>query len=373
MIKHVLVMGMSLVIISCSGRSIPSSAEAPIIPQKTVEELAMENADVLLDQQDFTEAFKRMSLFQQSHPQSYFFEDSRLKQAKALQGLGQYHESLAITRKVIVTTLKEQPHIAALGLYISSFSYEALGDDLKTVAALRDAQKMGKHLSDEIALAEIPARLAAIYARQGRPKEAQSYLEDADKGITLVQRKRHDALSSDWLGRTFVQMGMVSTNQLSVESFDSFVQGQRWVQVYLLKALKLNDPKWSLRAQNILNSTYRDLLNVFMSVEADPKMQNSLGGDFFDLLDQAELFRPLRPELANVYEKNFFSNLTSVRQNVERVLYAPTESMSLTPESQRLNSIKREGRVRGDSYLPGEKKPSISLPSKVVPSEDPNL
>ncbi|MEK2647141.1 tetratricopeptide repeat protein [Bdellovibrio sp. BCCA] len=337
---------------------------AQIRAQKASEEAEVVNAEKVLEKARFEEARILFRDFQGRHSQSVFFQQARLGEAQSLEGLGRYQEAADLYRDIYLKTLKHQPEIAALALYRMSFAYEALGDDLKTVAALLDARRMGEHLPLEVAYAEVPARLAAAYARQNRENEALTYLNEAEKGISIVQQEKGANLRSDWLAKTYVQMGTVSTNQLSSDNFSEFVQGQKLVQVYLIKALRLNDSAWSPRALSKLQETYRDLYTQVESAK-NRETQNSLGGDLFDLLDQAELYRPMTGQKMNSYENSFFAYLSEVRKKTEKIVYGSGGTMSLTEESAKLNSLKRG--------LPQTKKRSIPLPPKVVPEEDPNL
>lgn len=359
----------------CGCSTLITSHESPEVPRlkRESEEAELINAEKFLALARFEEARVLFRDFQWRHPQSVFFQSARIGEAQALEGMGRFQEAATLDRDIYLKTLKDQPEIAAQSLYHMSFVYEALGDDMKTVAALLDAKKLADHLSIETALAEIPARLAAVYARQGRESEAVSYLSEADKGIVKVMASKGPRLQKEWLAKTYFQMGSVSTNQLSADNFDDFIRGQKWVQVYLIKSLRQDDPTWSLRAQNKLQEIYRDLYIQFESVREQRELQIRLGGDLIDLMDQAELYRPFAGQVANTYEQAFFQYLTEVRKKTEKILYGSGETMSLTEESQKLNSLKRSGRVKADSLLPEEQKSSISLPPKVVPTEDPNL
>lgn len=331
------------------------------------------NSEKLLSEGRFEEAKASYSLFQNRHPHSQFFQSARLGEAQAQQGLGHYKEAADLYREVNLATIEYQPEIAALASYQMSYAYEALGEDHKAVAALLDAQRLADHLPAPIALAEIPARLAAAHGRQGHDEEAVKYINEADRGILKINTEIGLKLKKDWLGKTYVQMGIASTNQLSPESFDDFVAGQKWVQIYLIKAMRLNDSTWSARAQGMLQETYRDLYTQLMSVKDNRELQKSIGGDLFDLIDQADLYKPLADQKMNSYETVFYSYLAEIRKKTESALYGTDPLMGLTQESERLNSIRRSGRVKVDSLLPEEKKSTISFPPKVVPSEDPNL
>lgn len=345
-------------------REIESTENSPATLARASEESELINAEKVLSRGRFEEARILFRDFSARKPQSIFYQSAKMGEAQALLGMGQPQESADMYREIYLRTLKEQPNIAAMALFNMSFAYESLGDDLKTVAALLDAKRMADNLPLETASAEIPARLAAVYGRQGRENEARTYLAEADKGIGRVMETKGSQLQKDWLAKTYFQMGSVSTNQLSADNFSDFVQGQKWVQVYLIKALKLEDPIWSQRSLEKLQEVYRDLYTQVESAQSRTQ-QNSLGADLLDLCDQAELYRPFEGRTANKLEAEFFKYIQEVRKKVEGHLYSGGETMPLTEESERRNSLKRS--------LPAKPKSNIPLPPKVVPSEDPNL
>jgi tetratricopeptide (TPR) repeat protein len=358
-------------IVSCSHFETPFEHRTTQA-EKEAQEKDLNNAEAILARGEYGNALLAFRAFQTTYPQSVYIQASRLGEAQALEGLGEWIQAAAIEREVSLLTLKEQPEIAALALYRLSFSYLELGEDSKSVAALLDAQRLGQHLPLQVRVAEIPARLSAFYAGQGRDKEAASYLNDAEKGVDKVLKNPPKDLSSDWLAKTYYQMGSVSVSQLTALNFIEFLRGERMVQVYLLKAMKLNDPQWSAKSLRYLKDMYQEL-DRLVTVEKTRETQVQMAGAFYDLIEGADLFRPLVNQRATSYEIDFYKNLSEVRKKTEDLLYSTHGGMELTEESKKLNSLKRAGRVKTDSLLPNEKKSSISLPPKIVPTEDPNL
>lgn len=333
----------------------------------------LELANDALHQGRFPQAYQLFTNFLSSHQQSKYFQAARLGQVQALQGLEKWSEAATIARDVYLQTLKYQPEIAAKALYRLSFSYDALGEDHRSIAALVDAKRLGKHLPPEIALAEIPARLAVAYAREGQERVALKYLNEAEQGIAQVLQNPPQSLPADWLAKTYYQMGSVSMNQMSDETFSKFIRGQNLVQLYLIKSMGLNSSAWSQASLEELRENYRDLFNQVELAQKNKEEQVRFGGELIDLVDRAELYRPIGAEKLNKYEADFYSYLREIRKKTEEVLYSTSETMALTEESKRLNSIKRPGRVKADSFLPQEGISSDELPAKTVPSEDPNL
>lgn len=373
--KFTLALVAALSLLGCG--TFPSrSEEGALQTQKIAEERELQAADDLIARGQFAEAQKLFKDFQGRYPQSMYFQASRLGEAQALQGQGKWVEAVNIERDVFLKTKNLQPDIAALAQYRMSFAYEALGDDQKTVASLLDAKSLGSALPKAVVWAEVPARLASVYSRLGREKEAIQYLNEAEKGIAKLREEQSvTSLRKDWLAKTYVQMGTASTNQLSVDNFESFVNGQKLVQVYLLKAMELDDPVWSPQALKQLKATYQDLYVQVEAVRENRSQLAHLGGSLVELIDRAELYRPLTGQPQNSYQIEFFTLLANMKAKTEKLLYQGQESMGLTEESQKLNSIKRAGRVKVEKLLP-EEKASKAKPQetpKAAPSEDPNL
>lgn len=361
--------------LGCShiGLSVFSSSEEPFSAESAKELSELENAEKVLALGRFEEAKTLFKDFQIRFPSSVFFESSRLGEAQSLEGLGYYQEAVQLYRNISLKNEKDHRVIAGLALYRMSFAFEALGDDLKAVAALLDARRKGAGLPNEVLEAQIPARLAMLYARHSREAEAMAYLNEAERGITKVIIEKGKEAPVDWLAKIYFEMGSVSANQLTLSTVEDFVRAQKVVQIYLIKSLKQNDPVWSTRSLKQLQDTYRSILNQVEIGINDPKVLSTVGGSFFELLDQAELFKPLADQKVNSYEKDFYSFLSDIRKKAQLLIFGTSENLTLTEESQRLNSLKRSGRVNVETYLPQEEKSFIPLPPKVVPSEDPNL
>ncbi|WP_413576255.1 tetratricopeptide repeat protein [Bdellovibrio sp. HCB290] len=349
----------------CSFFQMNRSEDGALQNQRVLEERDLKTAQDSLNSGNYPEAFKQYKLFQQTYPVSTYLQSSRIGEGQALEGQGKWVEAAAIYRDVILKTRNLQPDISALASYRMSFCDEALGDDQKTIASLLDAKSLRNTLPLTVGYAEIPARLAAAYSRVGREKEAVQYLNEAEKGIAKIRAEADTTkLEKDWLAKTYYQMGSVSTNQLSVENFDGFVNSQSLMQIYLIKALELNDARWSPLALKELLGTYGEMYLQVESVSQNPSHQAHLGGALIHLIDRAELYKPITGQTLNSYQIEFFTLTNDVRSKTERLLYQGHESMGLTEESKKLNSIKRSGRIKTETSLPEK---------KVAPGVDPNL
>lgn len=346
------------------------------LPQKQGEVAELHQAEDSLLAGRFESSYKAFKEFQNKYPQSIYFQSARIGEARSLEGLSRWSEAVPIYQDIYLQTKQYQPEIAALAMYYLSYSYEALGDDVKTVTTLLDAKKLSQHLPSEIGQAEIPARLGVLYGKFGRDKEAASYVSEAERGLKKVIEEKAGTMESAWLAKAYFQMGSISTNQLSTGNFSQAIKGQKFSQVYLLKALRQNDPLWSQKALDLLKENYRNM-HYLVAAPPDPETllagealrlrresQILFGGELISLIEHAELYKPLSDSEANKYQKDFYSFIANLRVRTERTLYQVQETMTLTEESEKLNSIKR--------IFPKVEKTPV-LPPKVVPFEDPNL
>lgn len=374
-----------LALSACATISAPPTEAPPV--EVSPEERDFQTSQVLLDTQKPAEAEQAFRNFQRLYPQSRYLMLSRMGVARALEAQERWSEAADGYRLIQKLSATYQPEIAAQALYRLSFCYEALGDDDRAVATLLDAGRRQKFLPEEIALAEIPARLAMLYEKAQNKPEAERYIAQAQKGIAMLQGKPE--LSKQILAKAYYQMGRVSLNQISSSNFSSVVRALKAVQMYPIRSIALNQAPWSQESLSLLKKDYRDLWNTLLempgvsgvdgeSIERSRReLQAFLGGEFLDLIQQAELYGPLDPEkMANSFQRELYNYLNDIKLKTQDLIYRSEAQMSLTVESQGLHSLKRPGRIKSDVLLPEEKKPAgTKKKSKGSPvlDRDPNL
>lgn len=352
----------SCVLGACSLLPTRQSKEA----SRTAQEVgAFTQIEQRLKVQNYEEVVASAHRFQETYPYSLQAQKARFYKGIALEELGRWSEAEGTYKSISVISEKNQPEISALALYRLSFVYEALGDDQRVIASLFEAAKYASHLPTEVIQAEIPSRLARVYAKENNAKEAQKWLAEADAGLKRTLDQRKEPLTTEWQAQIYYNMGSISTDQLSQDNIITLIQGQQAVQKYLIRSLQYADPVWSAKALVKLKNTY---LALWKAIEAVPepggyeplvaqKMKNEeqlrLSGPLSELISEAELYRPGGEQKTNAYQLEFFNFIeelqTRVRSILENSLYTP-----LTP-----------GRDKSPQ--------SPKTPVKIVPSEDPNL
>lgn len=232
------------------------SSEAPESYRRGAEHLSSEKYDLAL-----LEFEKHL----QNQPASVWTQSAIFGSARALEGLERWTEAAERYRQVIHNT-RRAPNLQAMALYRLSFCREALGNDQETVAVLHDALTRSQHLPKEITMAELPARLAAAYARVGNFEKALSYYQSAEKGIYSLRRESAGKPLPSWLARTLFFMGNTSLRQATWEDFETYLRPLGRTQVYLLLTTELSIEPWSQKAAHELVTTYQSLWNAIESV-----------------------------------------------------------------------------------------------------------
>ncbi len=333
--------------------------------QQAPETLDFQLLEKQMRSQNFEAAVATTKNFKVVYPYSLQLQKVRFYEANALEELGRWSEAADTYKAISTISERNQPEIAAMSIYRLSFVYEALGDDQRVIATLFEAAKYHKELPIEVIQAEIPSRLAMVYAKENNAKEAAKWLGAADKGLKRTLENRTEPLSQTYLAELYYNMGSISTEQLSNDNILTIIQGQAAVQKYLIRALQYGDPVWSAKALKKLKSTYLDL---WKAIETYPEpsgyeplvaqkmrkdSQTQLAGPYADLMRDAELYRPGAEQKSNQYQTDFFNFVEEVQTRVRTVL----DSAVLTP------------------LMPGRDKAPQKprTPVKIVPSEDPNL
>lgn len=318
-----------------------------------------------MQKQKFETVLNLAGQFKSDYPYSLKLQRVRFLEANALEEVGRWTEAAATYKAISVFSEKNQPEISAMSIYRLSYVYEALGDDQRVITTLFEAAKYHQYLPIEVVQAEIPSRLAMVYAKQNNGKEAQKWLGEADAGLKRTLEGRTEPLTGEWLAKLYYNMGSISTEQLSMENILTIIQGQGAVQKYLIRSLQYDDPVWSAKALAKLKSTY---LNLWKAIETYPEpsgyepivaqkmkkdAQIQLAGPFADLMREAELYRPGPEQKSNQYQSEFFNFIEELNTRTRMVL----DSALLTP------------------LMPGrDKAPQKPRgPVKIVPSTDPNL
>lgn len=182
----------------------------------------------------------------------------------AKEGLEDWAGALDIYQQIIDQSVERQMSFVALASYRRAYCYEILLENEKALAALGDALRLQNYLPLEITLAEIPARMASLHARFHQNSLSDYYTVRAERGLQRLNALKKNS-NPEWIGKSLLNMGGVILTQVDTESFKQNILTLIRNQRYLIQAVELNHPRWSLEAQKNLLSSYSNLWSFIIN------------------------------------------------------------------------------------------------------------
>jgi tetratricopeptide (TPR) repeat protein len=347
----------------------------------------------LLSERKFTEALAVFDHYTSQNPTAPYAQATELNSGRALEGLERYSEAAERYRGIVVATNGIAPRLEAMALYRSSFCHEALGEDQQTVAVLVDLfnrlTAAPGILPEEIAHAELPARLAAVYARIGNYQMALDYYKKAESGIARLRHARNGSVPN-WLPRTLYFMGRLAAHPVTWDDFESALRPLAHGQIYLLEASDLGIEPWADRSATDLITIYQQLFTV---IEKAPQISSS------DPLIEWRVTQSTQWQRATMITENLqelvarkapgpqenltpaslkiFAFVEDLSGKLHEVLAARPAGEGLTPESLTRSQAVRGRVVTPDGFLERKfiesSRSEKPLPEKAQIKKDPNL
>ncbi len=259
----------------------------------------------------------------------------------AYEGLTKCKVAAERYRQVVRSSAGKFTRIEGEALFRLSVMYGCLGQDTKEITALLDARKRGKDLPPEIVDAEIPARLAAAYARIGNRTKALQFFTQASRGLKGVVKPRDGRkVQTERVARTLFLMGSLSPNQRRGEvDPETFLQSIAMQQPYLLQAMEMDHPVWSGKASDDLQNAYD---NVWKFKIEDPNKRREFYTRAVQTINELRKIRMPRPEPRI---DAVFAMLDKTESRLQTELSQVAEQNRLTPEAERRQGLKRTGRL----------------------------
>lgn len=311
------------------------------------------------------------------HPSSQFHWISMYNLGASYEGLGKCKEAGKAYRKVARASMNKYPRLEAQALFRMSFAYSCLGYDEKAVAALLDAKRRSQLLQEEVALAEIPARLAAAYARLGNKVKAQEFFTQAKQGVQrLKERHKNRRAVRDILAKTLFLMGrMVPVERLAKVDSLEYLTTLQQLQIYLLEATELNSKKWSPQAAEEIHNAYENIWDLVKNVpppnSSDPEFRDQKKRQMrFKIISEAlanlkMLKADFRPGLKNnPFVVDLRQSLDQKEQVFQQFLAENAVETPLSQQAERNQGLKRQGKTQGELPLDAKARQRSRLPEK---------
>lgn len=355
-VNFFLALTLGALVAGCAG-SVTKSPEqiAADNQKKAIEDF--EAANRLLDNKQYEEAAKAFDRMRVDNPTSQLDFFVIFNAGIAYQSLNDCATAAERYRQVI-RVAKKSPRTQAMARVRLSDTLICLGDDKKAMVTLIEAYRDRKNLPPEIGEAEVPARLAAAYARDGNASMAQRYFKAAEAGLAQVRNsKRMPKEQRETMAKTLFLMGnMNQINPATVSSEDYFTTVKS-LQKYLFRAVELNVPEWSTQASQQITEAYDKVWHYLDAVQ--PPESDDQG--FARRQAKAQKVSVAKSALAALRElykervpdpqepptvKALLSDLRKQEAKIEGFMAMHVVGSEKTLEAEKFESVKREGRVK---------------------------
>lgn len=300
--------------------------------------------------------------FQQLYPQSEYLLASQIGEAQCLDGLGKYEQSQFIYLNVIEKSAAYFPEITAVATYNLSFIYERNQQDTKALALLLESRKVLHLLPDESAKAQIPARIAMLYSKEGNAKESVKYVLEADHQLKSLMEKWDLKQRAEFAPELYYKLGKTFVGELTELNFKSYLAALIPAQQYQIKAMQYAQSPFAEKAFEYFRLNHELIWSI--ASQQSRQKQIEFASLYQDLLDAADIYRPESLSEGNHLTK-VFSIVDQQNKAVKKMIYQIYEKLPLTQDSlNKLKNLKNETN-QNFHYVPSQ--------NKLYPDEDPNL
>lgn len=324
-----------------------------------------------LEQEKYAEAAKIFDDILVENPTTELDLIVSFNAGAAYEGLGRCQQAAERYRSVVKSTLTRQGRIYAQALFRLSYVYECLGDNPKVIATLLDLHRRDSFLDENVKLAEVPARLAAAYARVGNRTTAEKYFKLASEGIQRLNIKfKNQSNQTVTLVQTLYLMGRFNQKELlALGDGLEMVQSISFLQPYLLQAVEMNVNPWSEKSAQDILLAYDHIYKILQSPQPESD-EDSLIAERNQKSKQRQLAKSalasLRSFKAIKMPKEPTALVAKLMQDLnqrERLYQTTLADLSvgnpLTPEAESVEGLKRQGQTKGSATVLEKKKKSV--------------
>ncbi|MCX7978689.1 MAG: hypothetical protein N2578_06755, partial [Bdellovibrionaceae bacterium] len=248
-----------------------SNDEAVLSEIKERDRLEIQALSELLMNGLYEQALAGLAEFQKERPDSVYFLESRLMEAEALISLERSSEAAQLLRDITRGSHIDSRKIRARGHFLLALVEDSLGQEDKAIAELKSAELLADALPPQVARAELPARFAVIYAKQGHLDLAEIKAEEASRGIQAIMSSPELKSNRTWAAKTWFEMGRTSFDQISPEVYFRHIRALSLAQTFLVRSVALDADTWSGRAAKLLITGHRSLWQQVLALHPTPE------------------------------------------------------------------------------------------------------
>lgn len=347
---------LGMVLVGCASTESKSPEQIVYEEERSVIQ-KFEDANRLLDDKQYEAAAKAFDQLRVANPTSQLDYFIIFNAGIAYQSMNDCVTAAERYRQVIRLTSK-LPKTQTLARLRLGDTLICMGDDKKAMVTLVEVYNNRKHLTPEVGEAEVPARLAAAYAREGNKKMAERYFKLAEAGLAKVRASKNMPKDQrDIMARTLFLMGNMGQLNPKTLTGDDYLTTVKSLQKYLYQAVEMNVSDWSQEASRQIIEAYDKAWHYLDAEEAVTSNDK--------LLDERRV-REKKIALANaalagikgIYStrvpspdepqivKDLMSELRKQEAKIEGFIALNSVGNLRTEEAKKLESVKREGRFK---------------------------
>jgi len=349
-----LLIGLALFMFACSSNPPHSHGLSSAAKERALYDQGLRS----LSRNDFKGAHQAFSDLLRLYPSTKWVSGAYYNLGLALEGQNDFKAAEDKYRKVVELNESTSPsRDQADALYRLSICYEVLGDDEKMTLSLLQLLDNKKFLPQQIVEMEIPARLAASYARQGNPGTAKKYYEKAEQGLKKYRRPPLNGDVMAWLPKTLFSMGQMPAikKDVTLKDFEDYLSTVTQTQGWLVRAGELGNNPWARKACDNLEDIYLGLLvsirdfkvadnsDQMLAQKQRQEIQKKMALELDEAVEKLKLERlpssPAEPEAGRLTEA--FKTVANVETRATEIVQAHDVQDQETPEAQAIQGLKR--------------------------------
>lgn len=315
-------------------------------------EQKFEAAGRLLDEKRYDEAARAYDRLRVQKPASSVDFHILFNSGLAYQSLGDCISAADRYRQLVRMSQGVSPQLQAMARLRLSEMLSCQGQDKLAIVTLVELYKTRRFLPPESAYAEVPARLAVAYSREGNKKQAERYFKEAEAGYSRLMAQASSREKKPLLAKTLFYMGNMKHLNPDRLSGSDYFQTVRTLQPYLFRSLETGVDPWTALATDQIQDAYRNVwayIDKPIPGDLTPLEQRNRLTEKREVARQAldsirELYRihVPTPDEKSKEVKIVFSFLRRTETQIENYLAANRVGTDLTEEAKKASDVRQE-------------------------------
>ncbi len=350
--KSILSFSLSILLLSACAKTSKQPVVAPKVISKEQKLIKFEEGNKQMDTNQFRQAIETFESAHINYPATTLDSLLLFNLGLSYQQIDECQKAYDTFRKVIAYSNEKSPKLAARAKLKLAQNLACLGQGEKALLVLVELYNKRKHLPPAVGEAEVPAQIAVLYARNDQKDMAQKYLSIAEKGLLRLSGNR------ELMAETLYLMGDFSKMISKKVAWPKYISTYSLSKKYLVRAILLGENNWSPKALQTLTTGFGRMWSFESSIQVNEDGQSSAETKRNAKIEKHKLLKamltqvvrtkllitptkkpkPLQKELSNFLDKEELK----VRNALASLSVAP----ETTKESDRLNQLKREGRIK---------------------------